>query len=84
MGMPDLGILQSSMNGAIRLSPAQLTQNLPSSQNAPTFKLDAVVRRHVHLVLDLNRGNKLKTARQLGTSRSTLYRMLDVESSSFR
>ena len=82
MAMPDLGRLQSSMN--IRLSPALLTQNLPSYENAPTLKLDVVVRRHVHLVLDLNRGSKLKTARQLGISRSTLYRMLDGESSSFR
>ncbi len=42
--------------------------------------LDAVIRRHVQYVLDLNRGNKLRTARQLQISRSTLYRILADES----
>lgn len=42
--------------------------------------LDAVIRNHVQYVLDLNRGNKLRTARQLGISRSTLYRILANES----
>ena len=44
------------------------------------LNLDAVIHNHIHLVLELNHGNKLKTARQLGISRSTLYRMLDAES----
>jgi DNA-binding NtrC family response regulator len=44
--------------------------------------LDAVILNHIRLVLDLNRGNKLKTARQLGISRSTLYRLLGVPTQS--
>lgn len=49
--------------------------------SAPTanLSLDAVIRRHVQYVLDLNRGNKLRTARQLHISRSTLYRILANE-----
>ena len=42
--------------------------------------LDAVIRHHVQYVLDLNRGNKLRAARQLAISRSTLYRILGNES----
>ena len=37
------------------------------------LNLDKVVRQHIHYVLDLNHGNKLRTARHLGISRSTLY-----------
>jgi DNA-binding NtrC family response regulator len=44
------------------------------------LSLDAIIRQHVHFVLDLNRGNKLRTARQLAISRSTLYRILANES----
>lgn len=47
---------------------------------AADLALDAVIRRHVQYVLDLNRGNKLRTARQLQISRSTLYRILANES----
>jgi two-component system response regulator AtoC len=44
------------------------------------LSLDAVIRQHVQYVLDLNHGNKLRTARQLAISRSTLYRILANES----
>jgi DNA-binding NtrC family response regulator len=53
-----------------RLQPAASPENLA---------LDAVIQHHVNSVLDLNRGNKLRTARQLGISRSTLYRILANE-----
>jgi DNA-binding NtrC family response regulator len=62
----DLSIVSSPIS-ARRIS-------LPSSQ---VLNLDAVIRNHILLVLDLNHGNKLKSARQLGISRSTLYRLLD-------
>jgi len=50
-----------------------------SSDGADVLDLRTVVQRHICFVLTLNKGNKLKTARQLGISRSTLYRMLDGE-----
>ena len=52
-----------------------------SSEPAPAgLSLDTVIRHHVQYVLDLNRGNKLRAARQLQISRSTLYRILGNES----
>src|SRR5579872_7189079 len=48
----------------------------PPRRAAQDLSLDAVVHHHVEYVLDLNHGNKLRTARQLGISRSTLYRIL--------
>ena len=50
---------------------------LPASTAA--LSLDAVIRRHVQYVLDLNHGNKLRAAKQLAISRSTLYRILANE-----
>jgi two-component system response regulator AtoC len=47
---------------------------------AANLSLDTIIHRHVQYVLDLNRGNKLRTARQLQISRSTLYRILANES----
>jgi two-component system response regulator AtoC len=50
-----------------------------AAARAVDLSLDAVIRQHVQYVLDLNRGNKLRTARQLAISRSTLYRILANE-----
>lgn len=51
-----------------------------SAVQSADLSLDAIVRQHVQYVLDLNRGNKLRAARQLQISRSTLYRILANES----
>ena len=84
MAMPELARLPSSMNGVIggrdlSLVPDPLRVNLQGPESPLMLNLDAVIRKHVHFVLDRNGGNKLKTARQLGISRSTLYRMLGQE-----
>jgi two-component system response regulator AtoC len=52
---------------------------LQSAVRSANLSLDAVIRQHVQYVLDLNRGNKLRAARQLAISRSTLYRILANE-----
>jgi two-component system response regulator AtoC len=77
--------LLEAVNGIIR--PDDLA--LPSGLDAPSelrpavhpdsLNLDAIIQHHVQYVLDLNRGNKLRAARQLGISRSTLYRILGNE-----
>jgi DNA-binding NtrC family response regulator len=81
------GILRPSH---LNLDPAPLREQQPpplavtplhSPQGAEEMTLHAAVHRHIQLVLELNRGNKLRAARQLGISRSTLYRILAGESS---
>jgi len=78
--------LLEAVNGVIRPedlalpssheSPSQL---IPSPKPADNLSLDAIIRNHVDYVLELNRGNKLRAARQLQISRSTLYRILGHE-----
>lgn len=85
--------LLESANGVIRVSDLALpdgsvVQPLPHPVtridglplDADKLSLDSVIRHHVQYVLDLNRGNKLRAARQLCISRSTLYRILSNES----
>jgi DNA-binding NtrC family response regulator len=62
---------------------ASLPERCPTSPPSRVLALDTIIQEHIRMVLDLNHGNKLKSARQLGISRSTLYRLLaNVESSS--
>jgi two-component system response regulator AtoC len=69
-GLRQITELQSTASSYLNPPPIQLPEDL---------NLDAVIRRHIQLVLELNRGNKLRAARQLGISRSTLYRILAGE-----
>lgn len=78
--------LLEAVNGIIRPDDLNLPNGLeapPAEQQAAShpgnLSLDAVIRQHVQYVLDLNRGNKLRAARQLSISRSTLYRILGNE-----
>jgi two-component system response regulator AtoC len=81
----ETALLESS-NGVIRASDLALPDNaftapagLQPISRPDNLALDAVIRHHVQYVLDLNRGNKLRAARQLHISRSTLYRILADE-----
>jgi two-component system response regulator AtoC len=74
----DNGVILAQ-NLALPLEP-DILPNLQPASHPESLSLDAVIRHHVQYVLDLNRGNKLRAARQLCISRSTLYRILGDES----
>jgi two-component system response regulator AtoC len=77
--------LLEAVNGVIRPGDLALPTGLEPQTDQPqpprtdNLSLDCVIRHHVQYVLDLNRGNKLRAARQLAISRSTLYRILGNE-----
>lgn len=78
--------LLEAANGVIRPgdlslpSAAEMPQETQPASQPENLSLDATIRHHVRYVLDLNHGNKLRAARQLCISRSTLYRILGNES----
>ncbi len=84
------GVLETALleavDGVIRPGDLALhcgAEPLPEAHpaaRAEDLSLDAMIRHHVQYVLELNRGNKLRAARQLRISRSTLYRILGNQS----
>lgn len=66
-----------ALNAVVDSAPA--SPPIPNlADNDPN--LDRAILRHIQNVLALAQGNKLRAARMLGISRSTLYRLLDSSS----
>ena len=66
-------------NLPLRVDATTSPISLPEARSED-LSLDAMIRRHVEYVLTLHHGNKLRAAKQLNISRSTLYRILVNES----
>lgn len=60
-----------------RLEWPAISRVHPTDPGLDDFNLDRAIRRHIARVLLRVHGNKLRAARLLGISRSTLYRMLN-------
>ena len=71
------GAFLGSTDGVIRLDDLALP-GVPAREKVPEapLALEQMIHNHVEHVLALNHGNKQQAARQLGISRSTLYRIL--------